>query len=118
MMWTRRPPSGGMAVAAGTVAVRSMTAEQRSEFMLEAAGLDRAVHAAFLGRAGLPPPSARARIRALGDRAGARRASDGLVALVIELVVGDVVDPDVIPHLFFGPIGQRRELHDTAVVVI
>src|SRR5437899_2061611 len=86
--------------------------------MLEPTRLDRAVHPALFWRARLPPPSAGARVLSFADRARARCASDGLVALVIERVVRDIVGADVIPDLVLGPIGQRRDLNDPAVVVI
>src|SRR5271154_1534032 len=76
------------------------------------------MHAAFFGRARLPPPSARASVLALGYGARAWRASYRLVALVVELVVGHVVGADVVPHLVIRPIGQGSELYDTSVVVI
>src|SRR5580658_6753970 len=82
-----------LAVAAlGAVAALRLV-KQRRELVLEAAGLDRAVHPAFFRRARLPPPSAGARILPLADRARARLASDRLVALVVERVVGTVVGP-------------------------
>src|SRR5579864_3351364 len=86
--------------------------------MFEAAGFDRAMHPALLGRAGLPPPSPRARVLAVGHRSRARCASDRFVTLVVERVVGNFVGAEIIPDLLFGPVGQRRELHDSAVVVI
>src|SRR5579872_7120686 len=86
-------PSGRALSDAMPVVVLAV-AEQCREFMLEAASLDRAVHAAFFRRAGLPPPSARARVRALDHRARARSASDRLVAFVVKLVVGHVVALD------------------------
>src|ERR1700731_361372 len=95
-----------------------MAAEQRRQFMLEAAGLDRAVHPALLGRARLPPPSSRPRVVALGHRARARRASDRPVAAGVKRIVGDVIGADVIPDFGLGPIGERRELYDRAVIVI
>src|SRR4051812_25036485 len=54
----------------------------------------------------LPGPAAlaaRARVRA-------RRASDRLVALVVERVVGQVVLRDEAPHVAVGPVGQRVDL--------
>src|SRR5579885_2931624 len=86
--------------------------------MLEAAGFDRAVHPAFLRRTGFPPPPAGAGVLAFANGARARSASNRLVALVVEGVIGNVVGADVIPDLVFGPIRQRRELHDSAVVVV
>src|SRR5581483_9498042 len=100
------------------LAVGAVRAEQRGKLVLETTGLDSAVHAAFLGRSGLPPPSPRPRVVTFAHRAGAGRATDGLVALVVERVVGDVVGADIVPHFGFGPIGQRRELHYPAVIVI
>src|SRR6185437_3327306 len=88
------------------------------QLVFEAAGFDRAMHPALLRRAGLPPPSPGTRVVALGHGARARRASDRSVALVVEHVVRNVVGAEIVPHLGFGPVGQRRELHDPAVVVI
>src|SRR6266446_5430812 len=93
-------------------------AQQSGEFVLEAAGLDRAMHPALLRCAGLPPPSPRARFMAFGHRPRAWRASDRFVALVVERVVRNFVGAKVVPHLALGPIGQRRELHDSTVIVI
>src|ERR1700730_6580867 len=95
-----------------------MAAEQRRQLMLEAAGLDRAVHPALLGCARLPPPSPCPRVIALGDRARARRASDRPVAAVVKRIVGDIVGANIIPYFGLGPIGERRELYDRAVIVI
>src|SRR5713226_9105885 len=83
--------------------------------MLETAGLDCAIHPAFLGCACLPPPSPRTSVFA---RARAWRASDGGITLVVERVVGNVVGADVVPDLVVGPIRKRRQLHDPAVVVV
>ena len=49
---------------------------------------------------------------------GAGSAADRLEALVVQLVVGHVVGADIVPDLFVGPVGQRREFDDAAVVVI
>src|SRR5580658_4000741 len=98
--------------------VIAVVAEQRRQFMLEAAGFDRAMHPAFLGRSCLPPPTPGARILTLFDRARARTASDRGVALVVELVVRDVVRAYIVPHLVFGPIGEWGDFYDSAMVVI
>src|SRR5581483_4112161 len=96
----------------------AVMAEQGGELVLEPSGLDRAVHPALFRRAGLPPPATGTRIFAVRNRARAGSASDGFEALVVKLVVGDVVAADIVPDLFVGPIGERRKLHDTAVVMI
>ena len=86
--------------------------------MLEAAALDRAVDAALLRRARLPPPAAVARSLARLDRARARRAADRRVPLRVERMHRQVVLADVVPRLFLGPFGERVELDDAAVVVV
>src|ERR1700722_2203931 len=86
--------------------------------MLEAAGLDRAMHAALFRRSGLPPPSARPWIGAFLHRTRAGTASNRRIALVVEFVVRNVISPDVIPDFVLGPVGERRDLHHAAMVVI
>src|SRR5207244_10945028 len=86
--------------------------------VLEAAGLDRALDAALLGRVLLPPPAAGARILAGGGRTGAGDAADRGVALVVEGVVRHVVGPAVVPDLLVLPAGQRVALQDAAVIVV
>src|SRR5581483_3974334 len=76
----------------------SVLSDQRVQLVLEPAAFDRAVDAALLWRAGLPPPAARPRGRAGRDRPRARRAADRRVALVVERVVGDSAFADVVPH--------------------
>ena len=67
----REPDSSGLGNRSGlavvlAVAVMPVVAEQRRQFMLEAAGLySRAMHAAFFRCAGLPPPSAERGFRRL-----------------------------------------------------
>src|ERR1019366_3678667 len=108
-----------LAIAVATTwCVRCLLDRATRQVLAEAARLDRAMHPAFLRRACFPPPPARASVLALADHARAWRASDRLVALVIERVVRHVIGADVIPDLGFGPVGQRRELDDAAVVVI
>ena len=88
------------------------------ELVLEAAGLDGAMHAALLRRARLPPPTAGTDGLAGRDRAGARSAADRRVALRVQRMHGDVVVSEVVPDLVFGPLGERVELEETAVVVV
>src|SRR5438552_4089661 len=105
--------------AAGAVAVgMAVMTQQCRQFVLETAGLDRAMHPALLGCPRFPPPAARARVCLRGYRAGARAASNGFVTLVVQLVVGNVVGADVIPHLFISPVGQRRKFDDAAMIVV
>src|SRR4030088_1807292 len=54
----------------------------------------------------LPRPAA----LAAGARFRARRATDRLVAAVVERVVGQVVLRDEAPHIAIAPVGQRIEL--------
>ena len=51
-------------------------------------------------------------------RAGAWPHPIDWIALVVQLVVGNVVGADVVPDLFFGPVGKRRDFYHAAVVVI
>src|SRR5216684_1147754 len=95
-----------------------MAVEKSRQFMLEPAGLDCAIHPAFLGCACLPPPSPRTSVFARSGRARAWCASDGRITLVVERVVGNVVGADVVPDFVVGPIRKRRQLHDPAVVVV
>src|SRR6266576_541539 len=93
-------------------------AEDRLQLVLEAAVLDRAVHAALLGRIRLPPPAAGAVVLALADRARAGCAADRRVALGVERVHRYVVLAQVLPDLPLRPLGERVQLHDRAVVVV
>src|SRR4051812_46257467 len=61
---------------------------------------------------------------AVGPAAGAacagqraRRAADGLVALVVQWVVGQVVLRDVVPDVLVRPLRERVELPDPALLV-
>src|SRR5579884_1086156 len=47
----------------------------------------------------------------------ARLASDRGVALVVERVVGKIVLEDVVPDVLLGPVGERVDLPDIALVV-
>src|SRR5204863_5149782 len=103
------------------LATRSMTrvlAEDRMELVLEAAVLDRAVHAALLRRVRLPPPAPGSIVLALRDSARARRAADRRVALRVERVHRHLVLAQVVPHLALRPLGERVELDDRPVVVV
>src|SRR5438445_11054035 len=82
-------------------------AEDRLQLVLEAAMLDRAVHAALLGCIRLPPPAAGAVVLALADRARARCATDRRVALRVQPVHGDAVLAQVGPDLALRPLGER-----------
>src|SRR5687768_8281634 len=62
-------------------------------------------------------PAAGALIGVGGHGLGARPASDALVAVVVELVVGQLVDVQIGPHVRLGPGGQRVDL-DQAVGVV
>src|SRR5436190_3497255 len=116
--WRGTSPRATAARMRRLLLVRVGFSQDSFEFVLEAAGLDGAVHAALLGRVDFPPPAPAARIGAQGDRSGARRAGDRAVALGVERVHGHVVRLDVVLHLFFGPVGQRVDLHQPAVVVV
>src|SRR2546421_2853877 len=93
-------------------------ADQRTQFVLKPAGLDRAVDPALLRRVRLPPPAAGAQVLALLRRSRARGAADRRVALVVERVVRKVVLTHVVPYLVLGPFGERVQLDDRAVVVV
>ena len=86
--------------------------------VLETAGLDGAVHPALLGRAGLPPPAAGTLRLAFGDGPCAGGAADRGVALRVQRMDGHVVLAHVVPHLVLGPLRERVQLHDCAVVVV
>src|SRR5436190_19802679 len=94
-----------------TASVIARLRHQGVQLVLEAAGLDRAVDAALLRRVRLPPPAAGAVGLAGLDRPRARRAPDRGVALVVQLVVGDVELADVLPDLVLRPLGQWVQLH-------
>src|SRR5262245_5062635 len=100
------------------IALVIVLADQRAQLVLEPSGLDRAVDAALLGRVLLPPPPAVAALLARCERPGAGGTADRRVAAVVERVVGDVALADVVPDLVLGPLGERVELHDSAVVVV
>src|SRR2546422_4215999 len=93
-------------------------AENGVELVLEAACLDRTVDPALLWSVDLPPPPACARLLPGHDRARARSAADRGVAVVVERVVGDVAFAHVVPDLLLGPLRERVQLHDRAVVVV
>src|SRR5690349_21133300 len=73
--------------------------DQHLDLVLEAARFDHAMHAALLRPILLPPPAAGAGIGARLDRPRARRATNALVALVVQRVVRHVVVADVVPDL-------------------
>src|ERR1700750_177730 len=50
-------------------------------------------------------------------RRGARRAPDGVVALVVERVIGQVALVDAPPEVLLGPLDERVVLPDPALVV-
>src|SRR2546423_1427554 len=86
--------------------------------MLEAAGLDRTVDPALLGRVRLPPPAAVSARLALPDRTGARRAANRGVAALVQRMRRHAVLARVLPDFVLRPLGERVELHDRAVVVV
>src|SRR5205814_2356908 len=96
----------------------AVAADDRVQLVLEPAGLDRAMDAALLGRARLPPPAAGARLLARRDGARAGSAADRGVSALIQRVRGNVVLAHVVPDLFLGPLCQRVELDDGVVVVV
>ena len=65
-----------------------------------------------------PPPSPRATVFPGLDRPGARCAADARIALIVQPIVREVVLPHIVPNLTLGPIGQRIDLDDIAVIVI
>src|SRR4029077_20300249 len=86
--------------------------------MLEAAGLDGAMHAALLRRPRPPPPAAGAGGLAGRDGARAGGAADRRVPLCIQRMHGDLVVAEVVPDLLLRPLGERVELEETAMVVV
>src|ERR1043166_3955287 len=90
--------------------------DERTQLVLQAAGLDGAVDAALLRCVRLPPPTPGAQVLSRGGRARARSAADRRVALVVEAVVRQIALAHVVPDLVLGPLGERIELHDRAVV--
>ena len=48
----------------------------------------------------------------------ARRAADRLVALIVQRVVRQVVLEDVAPEVLVGPVGERVQLPDAALLVL
>src|SRR5215204_602546 len=95
-----------------------VTTDDDLKLVLEAAGLDGAVHPALLGRALLPPPAAGALLGTGVHGSGAGVTADRLVALVVQRVAWDVVRADVLPDLFLGPVRQRVDLDQATVVVV
>src|SRR5438046_2361024 len=96
----------------------SVATQDHLDLVLEAAGLDRTVHPALFRRIRLPPPPTGASVGARIDRPSAGSAADGLVTLIVKGMVGDTVGADVIPDLLFGPVGQRVDLDQPAVIVV
>src|SRR5262245_33242207 len=70
------------------------------------------VQAALLLFGTLPPPATGAKVLAGADGARAGGAADRGKALVVQRVVWHVVPADVVPHLRFGPVGQRIDLEE------
>ncbi len=66
----------------------------------------------------LPPPATGASVFPGEHRAGARRASDGGEALIVQPIVGNLVVAEVGPDLVLIPIGQGIELDDPAVIFV
>ena len=74
-------------------------------------GCRSAAHAGHIPwRFVFPPPAAGAEVLAQADGAGAGRAADAGEKLVVQRVVGDVVELDVVPDVAPGPVGQRVDL--------
>src|SRR5213076_2232896 len=92
-------------------------AQDRVQLVLEAAVLDRAVHAALLGCIRLPPPAAGAVVLAGLDGTRAGGAADRRVALRVEPVYRRFVLAEVGSDLALRPLRERVELDDRAVVV-
>jgi hypothetical protein len=62
-----------------------------------------------------PPPAASSDILAWLDRTGARFAADAGKALVVKLVIRETALFNVLPHLIYGPTGERVQLEDASV---
>src|SRR4029450_4618478 len=73
------------------------------------------VQAALALLAALPPPAPGALVLAGTGRAGAGRAADRGVALLVQRVHGQAVGADIGPDLLAAPVGQRVELDHAAV---
>src|SRR6266542_7111118 len=65
-----------------------------------------------------PPPSPGATVFRGLDRPGARCAADARIALIVQPIVRQIISPHIVPNLTLGPIGQRIDLDDIAVIVI
>src|SRR5262249_12037790 len=95
-----------------------LLSDQGTQFVLEPAGLDRAVDPALLRSVYLPPPAAVAAALTWRERARAGRAANRGIAPVVQRVVGNAPLADVVPDLVLGPLGERVELDDRPVVVV
>src|SRR6266850_483280 len=71
------------------------------------------VQPAFARFPDLPPPAPGANVFARDGGAGAGRAADGTVALVVQRVVGHLEGADVFPYLALAPVGKWIDLDDT-----
>src|SRR6266540_1524784 len=67
---------------------------------------------------GISPPPPCATVFPGLDRPGARCAADARIALIVQPIVRQIISPYIVPNLTLGPIGQRIDLDDIAVIVI
>src|SRR5258706_9509714 len=102
---------------AGRRARRAAFAGPRSCFARGGGAHETAVRSnvqpAFARFPDLPPPSPGANVFARDGGAGAGRAADGTVALVLERVVGAIEGAGVFPYLALAPVGKRIDLDET-----
>src|SRR5579859_87551 len=117
IVWPGGAPSS-FAADLSAAPLRPAMSHEHLEFVLETTGLHRAVHAALLGAVLLPPPAPGARVRAGFHRSGARRAADALIPLVVQRVRRHIVVADVVPHFLVGPVGERIDFDQAAMIVV
>src|SRR5258706_1196112 len=102
---------------AGRRARRAACAGPRSCFARGGGAHETAVRSnvqpAFARFPDLPPPAPGANVFARDGGAGAGRAADGTVALVVERVVGHLEGADVFPYPVLAPVGKWIEFRDT-----
>src|SRR3569833_2021447 len=89
---------------------RTAWAARGSGGQLDLSGRGHHVESAFLDGLFFPPPAAGAEVLAKRDGAGAGRAADAGIELVVQRVVVDAVHADVVPHVAPRPVRERIAL--------